>query len=184
MAIASITYKQLSDVVVSWIQTNCKNIASFSSIEAQFKSGYTSGKVRYAGNDASPSCYTINLTGNAVASVSADTVVTDMTNFLSSCGLTDLNKEIPASEFLDFVKNLIVFCSTKIVIVASQLVSSKYICYHTANTTYNTKYQIDTNDARKIIMANDVIQLLDNITNIVRQSIRNKTCQYSITMSA
>ena len=183
MAIASITYKQLSDMVVSWIQTNCKNISNFAGIEAQFKSGYTSGKVRYAGNDTSPSCYTINLTGNAVASVSASTVQTDMTNFLVSCGLTDLNKTIPASEFLDFVKNLIVFCSKKVVIVASQLVSSKYICYHTANTTYNTTYQLDTNDARKIILANDVLQLLDNITNIVRQSIRNKTCQYSITMS-
>lgn len=183
MAIASITYKQLSDVVVSWVQTNCKNIASFSSIEAQFKSGYTSGKIRYAGNDASPSCYTINLTGNAVASVASATVATDMTNFLSSCGLTDLNKQIPASEFLDFVKDLIVFCSTKVVMVASQLVTSKYICYHTANTTYNTKYQLDTNDAQKIMAANDILQLLDNITNIVRQSIRNKTCQYSITMS-
>jgi hypothetical protein len=107
-----------------------------------------------------------------------------MTTFLSSCGLTDLSKNIPASEFLDFIKDIVVFCSTKVVMVASQYSSKKYLCYDVANTTYNNKFQLDTSATQKIAEANDITQLLSNIVTLVRQSMRNKTCQYTVTMSA
>lgn len=185
MAIASVTYQQVVNTVVSWIQTNCANISNYAGIQSYFKTGYTSGKVTYAGSGtASLSCHTTTLKSNGVSSVSAATVTSDMTSFLSTCGLTDLSKTIPTSEFLDFIKDMVVFCSTKVVMVASQYSSTKYICYDITNTTYNDKMQLDTNSSMKIMEATDITQLLSNIITLVRQSMRNKTCQYTVTMSA
>ena len=184
MRIESVTYQQVVNTVVSWIQTNCSNVANYTNMEACFKTGYSSGKVRYAGNDTSPSCYTAAISSNGVASVASSTVSTDMSNFLSSRGLTDMSKTLPASEFLDFVKNMVVFCSTKVVMVASQYSSTKYICYDTSNTTYSNTFNFDTNDTKKIVEAKDIEEIFPVIITNVRQNMRNKTCQYTITMSA
>ncbi len=183
MTIAAITYQQVVDIVKNWIKANCVNIANFAGMDGHFKSGWTSGKIRFEGNDTSPSCYTVTLSGNAVSQVAASTVDTDMTNFLSSCGLTNLSQNIPASEFLDFIKNMVVFCSTKISLTASEYVSKTYIIYDTANTTYNDKYNIDTNDAKKMMLATDIIQIMNNIITLVRQNMRNKVVSYRVVMS-
>lgn len=183
MTIASVTYQSLVDVVKNWIKTNCSNISNYANIPTTFKAGYQS-KVRYAGNDTSPSSYTITISGNAVTSATTANVDSDMTAFLSSCGLTNLAQNIPASEFLDFIKDMVVFCSTKLVIVGSQLSTTKYLCYDTSNTTYNDKFALDTNQAYKMMEATDITTLLSNIITLTRQTIRNKTCQYTYTMSA
>lgn len=183
MTIAVMTYQQVVDIVKNWIKANCANIANFAGMDGHFKSGWTSGKIRFEGNNTSPSCYTATLSGNAVAQVAASTVDTDMTTFLTSCGLTNLSQNIPDSEFLDFIKDMVVFCSTKISLTASEYVSTTYIIYDTANTTYNDKYNIDTNDAKKILAATDVTQLMSNIITLVRQNMRNKVVSYNIVMS-
>lgn len=184
MTIATITYQQLVTVVTDWVKANCSNIANFAGIESYFKSGWTTGKQRYAGNDTSPSCYTVTISGNIVSQVAATTVDSDMTTFLATnCGLSNLSQNIPDSEFLDFIKDMVVFCSTKVVNVASQYSSTRYICYDTGNTSYTNPFLINTSDAKKMLLASDITELLGNIITLVRQNMRNKTCQYTITLS-
>lgn len=184
MTIGTITYQTLVDVIKTAIKSNCINIYNYAGIPASYKAGYTN-KVLYAGSGtASLSYYTCTIKSNDIKSVTSSTVDTDMTAFLSSCGLTNLAQNIPASEFLDFIKDMVVFCSTKLVMVGSQLSTAKYLCYDTSNTTYNNKFALDTNQAYKIMEATDITTLLSNIITLTRQTIRNKTCQYTYTMSA
>ena len=93
------------------------------------------------------------------------------------------NKAYDNRVFLDFIKNMVVFCSTKVSLTASEYVSTTYIIYDTANTTYNDKYNINTNDAKKMMLATDIIQIMNNIITLVRQNMRNKVVSYRVVMS-
>lgn len=185
MPIGSMTYQNIVDEVKKWIKANCTNITNYAGIPSVFKSGY-SLKTKFAGDDAGKalSYHTATLTGNAVPSVTASTVDTDMTNFLKTIGVTDASATIKPAEFLDFMEDMISFCSTKLAYSTSQFSTNKYLIYATANTSYiNTRTISDTNNY-KLSMAEDVNNLIDSFTTVVKQKIRNKPVTYSITFSA
>ena len=181
MPIGSMTYQNIVDTVKTWIKSNCSNITKFSEIPNVFKSGYTT-TVQYAGDATSPSKYTTKISGNAVSQVATTTVDTDMTNFLTSIGVTNTSKTIPASEFMDFVENMVSFCSTKLAYSISQYSTNKYLIYTTANTSYSSIRQINEDGAFKIITTEDINDILNSIINVTKQTIKNKPVTYTITM--
>ena len=186
MAIANMTFQKLAiDTVASWISTNCTNISNFAGIPAAFKAGYAPAATTYAGSgSAAVSKYTIKLTANAVPQVTSATVTSEMTSFLSARGITDLTKNIPQSEFLDFVKDMISFACTKCTWTTSQFNTNKYLIYWSGNTTFYNYYALTDTATTKVSAANDVIELSKSVIDIVRQNIRNKAVKYSITLSA
>ena len=185
MAIANMTFQKLAiDTVASWISTNCTNISNYAGIPAAFKSGY-SDVVTYAGTGtAAVSKHTATIAANAVPQVTSATVTSEMTSFLSARGITDLTKNIPQSEFLDFVKDMISFACTKCTWTTSQFNTNKYLIYWSGNTTFYNYYALTDTATTKVSAANDVVELSKSVIDIVRQNIRNKAVKYSITLSA
>ena len=86
--IPKITYQEIIDKVKTYAKTNCKNIANYNSIPAQYKAGFafTVG-TRYANFIGEGGNLTIK---NPVVSVNASTVDTDMDTFLNNLGLSKL----------------------------------------------------------------------------------------------
>lgn len=181
MIVGTVTYENIVNVVKNWVKTNCTNITNFAGIPAVFKSGYTT-TVQYAGDATSPSKYTTAISGNAVASVASSTVDTDMTNFLISVGVSNISSKIPDAEFLDFMKNMVVFCSTKISYVTSQYSTNKYLIYDTTHTTYNYNVEISDEAQKRLVYAQDVLDLLTSVITVTKQNMRNRSCIYKITM--
>lgn len=184
MTIASMTYNDLAiNTVANWINTNCTNITNFAGIPACFKSGY-SNKAQFAGSGASLCYRTITISGNAVPQVATSTVISEITSFMSARGIANLAATIPASEFLDFLKDMISFVCTKCTWTASQHDSHKYLVYWSGNGTFNNLFPLNDTQTKKLAIATDIVNLSENFINIVRENMRNKVIKYTYTFSA
>ena len=109
MSISNITYKELKDLVVTYIQNNCYNIndSKFSSLPGTFKTGYrVTAYSKSEGPGYTTHAYVSIVESTAIAKVT-NTVNTDLTNFLTAAGYTNLNLTIPVSEFIGFFNNII-----------------------------------------------------------------------------
>lgn len=181
MALGSLTYNDVINGVKTYLKSNCTNISNFGGMDACFKSGFvSSGQI--AGNATATTNYSVNIT-RAISQVSAGTVDTDMTNFLSSIGITNVNATLTAGVFFKFINDMISFISTKCVFTVSQYSSNRFLIYWTGNTTYANTYKIDSVAQEKISQANDIHQMLNAIFNIAKQNIRCVSVQYNISLT-
>lgn len=179
MAIGNITYNEIIDLMKNWIKTNATNIASYSSIPSQFKSGWSSSANISSNGPHYTSTYTVRIS-QYVSQVSAATVDTDMNNFLTSIGIASkLSQNIPTSEFLNFINDIISFCATKLGFAISQFNSNRYLIYNTKNTSYSSLITLSTNENVKIIEANDINILFNAMIDIIKQNIRCYPCTYT-----
>jgi len=183
MAIQNITYNEIVEAVKNYAKSNCMNIANFGAIPAAFKAGYSlSGNISSSG-DKYTSKYVVTIT-RAVSQVASSVVDTDMNNFLTRINVVNkLNNNIPASEFINFINDMVSFCSTKLCFATSQYHSGGYLIYYTANTSYSSAVSITTNNQLKLIEASDVNSILNMLFNVVKQNIRNVPCTYNIALS-
>ena len=183
MALQNITYNEIVETVKNYIKTNCMNIANFGAIPAAFKAGYTlSGNISSSG-DRYTSKYVVTIT-RAVTQVASSVVDTDMNNFLARINVANkLNNNVPASEFINFINDIVSFCSTKLCFATSQYNGNRYLIYYTANTSYSSIVSINTNESNKIVQANDVNSILNMLLNVIKQNIRNIPCTYNIALS-
>ena len=94
-----------------------------------------------------------------------------------------LNNNIPASEFINFINDIVSFCSTKLCFATSQYDGNRYLIYYTPNTSYSSIVSINTNESNKIVQANDVNSILNMLLNVIKQNIRNVPCTYNIALS-
>lgn len=180
MSIGNITYGTVVNLVKNWIKTNCVNITNFAGIPSVFKSGYTSSTVFAGAGTAAVATYIYNLTGNAISSVGVSTVDNDMNNFITTIGINDkLNQPIPASEFINFINDMVSFCSTKVCFTTSQFHNVGYTVYYPQNTAYSSVVTLPTNFDIKVIEATDAIKILNSLFGVIQQNIRNVTCRYS-----
>lgn len=182
MPLASITYNEVVTLVTNWIKANCTNIANYAGMPSCFKPGY-SVKTRFAGNDSVNANHTETIV-KSIAQVAAATVDSDMTSFLTSIRAnTRLNDQLLASEFINFVNDMITFCSTKCSFAVSQYSTSKYLVYTSENTVYMSPIDITTAEEFKIIAASDILSILNSLGNVIKQNLRTIACTYNITMS-
>lgn len=179
MALSAITYNTVVEHVKSWILANCMNFdTTIANLPACFKTGYS---VVTTITTNAKSTVTIS---KGVSQVASTTVATDMTNFLTTIQVNDkLNTNIVANEFLNFVEDIISFCSTKIGIAASQYSTTNYMVYLTGNTNYSSLKNITTTTAYRLIDDADITTLINFITSVVRQNIRPYVCTYSVTLA-
>lgn len=181
MALGTLTYNDIINGVKSYLKSNCKNISNFGGMDACFKNGFvTSGQI--AGNATATTNYRVNIT-RAISQVSSGTVDTDMTNFLSSIGVSNVNATLTADVFFNFINDMISFISTKCAFTVSQYSSNRFLIYWTGNTTYANTYKINSSAQEKISQSGDIHQMLNAIFNIAKQNIRCIPVQYNITLT-
>ena len=179
MAIGDITYNEIIVLIKNWIKSNAINISNFNAIPAQFKAGWSTGANISSNGPHYTSRYSVVIS-KAVNQVAATTVDNDMNAFLNSIGVASkINQNIPTSEFLNFINDIISFCSTKLGFAISQFNANRYLIYITENRSYNSLIQIKTNLNVKVIEANDINILFNAIINIIKQNIRCYPCKYN-----
>ena len=109
MGIQNITYRTLVNTVVNYIVNNAYNITDdrFNIVPNYFKSTYQN-KLVYSGQNGST--YTshayVSVSSNAVTKVS-NTVNTDLVNFLSNAGFTNLDSNMTVPQFISFFNNVV-----------------------------------------------------------------------------
>lgn len=172
--LANFTYTSMITVVANWINSNANNLSNFSSLPSAFKSGYSNTiniPKTQGGNDTyQPTCTITN--ANYFTQSTTATVTSQLQSFFTARGVTNLNANVPASEFLHFINNLVSFCSTKLIYTSSQFATGKYLIYQENNTTFNSTYQMTTNDANKLVEATDMMDMFNMLFNIISQSLR------------
>lgn len=181
MPLQAITYNDIIALLRNYITANCKNIDNnYNSLPSEFKSGYSkrinltsSGSIR---------TYCTESIIKSVPKVTIGTVNNDINNFLSTIHVTDkLNTNVVASEFIDFINNLVTFCATKLCFATSSYVSSRYLVYIASNTKYMNIKNIDNTEVLKQIANTEVNDILISIIDVVNQLIRPYTCTYRTT---
>jgi hypothetical protein len=180
----NVTYSELVERIKSGIKTKCHNIADYANISNVFKTGFTGTYTIPGGNDYATCYCTYAISGNPISQVAASTVDTDMTNFISNIGLTQrINNNVVAGEFINFINDMVSFCSTKLAFSVSQYAPSTRYLIYTGNTSYPSLVNITSENLDKIIVTNDSNEFSNAIINITKNTIRTIPCTYSITYS-
>jgi len=183
--LGTFTYNSMITVVANWINTNANNLANFSSLPAAFKAGYSYTinipKTQGGNETYQPRCIVSN--ANYFTQTNTSTVISQMQSFFQARGVSNLNSNVPASEFLHFINNLVSFCSTKLVYTVSQFNTGRYLIYQNNNTTFNSTYQMTTNEANKLIEATDMMNMFDMLFNIISQNLRCVPIKHNFTFS-
>lgn len=173
------TFQELVNETKNYIKANCMNIANYAAIATQLKSGYklteriggqyTAGSVNYY--------YTnIDIVENMVSQVSAGTVDTDMTNYLTSIGRTNLSAIIPETEVLQFIEELMVFAYNHCWFITSQYTPNSILIYGS-----NTSVAPLPKTYFNLIRASDMLQLINNFTTNIKVVARHLTAKYRYT---
>lgn len=166
MSIGNVTYKSLKDLVVTYIVDNSYNINStkFNSLPNYFKSGYSKTVYTAPNGSGYTSHIYISITDNIVSLVS-NTVDSNITTFLANAGYTNLNANIPTSQFIGYFNNLISFCSRYLRFSTSQFTSTAYLIYGDTGST--ASYTGEADDLIRAKSMNDILNILQNRLNIV-----------------
>ncbi len=189
MPIGNITYNTIVNLVKNYAKTNCQNVDNkYNSLPAEFKSGY-SNKVIISNNGkkAGVNGYCTHTITKSIAKVTGATIDTDMTNFLKTIKVdTKLNTNIPPREFINFINDMVSFCSTKFCFTVSQFNTNKYLVYYTGNTTYPSIKILDADIDLyfRLDTAQDVNDIINSLMNVIKHTFRIQPCRYSVTLSA
>lgn len=179
--LANITYRTIVDWVKTYIKSNCVNITNYSGINNSFKKGYTKTYTLDGGNEDASCYYTYTLSSNGVVQATSTDVDNDMNNYLKSIGADILlDTRVNDSEFLDFINNMVIFVCTKMTFRVSQLAQSTiYLVYDKDNTKYSNIESVEKGHMFKIIEADDVLEIFNNLFSIIKSNIRTKACIYT-----
>lgn len=174
--INGITYRDLKDIVVNWIITNCSNITDYDGMHDCVKNGMTFKIGEHKGNSYKEVVtYTIQSPLNGPTSIT--TVNNDMDLFYSSIGSPD--GEIPENKFYEYINDLVLFCCTKLGFITSQYANGvnntvnptdnvKYLIYFQENNDFSNKIYIDSSSLNSyIIKAKDANMLWKNIIDML-----------------
>lgn len=162
MGIQNITYRTLVNTVVNYIVNNAYNISAdrFNIVPDYFKSTYQN-KLVYSGKNGST--YTshayVSVSSNAVTKVS-NTVNTDLVNFLSNSGFTNLDSNMTVPQFISFFNNVVSFCSRYLRYATSQFTQTSYLIY--GDTGNSATYTGESDDLIRAKSMNDVMNVLQN----------------------
>lgn len=182
MPIKSITYNTVTESIKNWIKTNSINIANWNSIPTCFKQGY-SNTYQIAGNETINS----NCTATIVKYITQSTtnaVDTDFNTFLTYLNIkNNLNSQLPGSEFINFINNIINFCSIKLCFVVSQFSENSYLIYNQNANLQNIFIQQNTYNSTKKISNEDMLKMLNCLENDIKKNIRTISCTYTFTLS-
>lgn len=178
-------YSDIVNAIKTYIKTNCVNISNYNGIETAYKSGFTGTSTIPGGNGAATCYCTYTIAANPVSQVASSVVDTDMTNFIAQIQLTSkLDTNIASSEFINFINDMVSFCSSKMVYATSQYAATKQILiYSTSNTSYSSVAAITTEDANKMMVSGDINSIINAIVNITKQTIRCIPCRYTFSYS-
>lgn len=179
--IPKITYQEIIDKVKTYAKTNCKNIANFNSIPAQYKAGFafTVG-TRNANFIGEGGYLAIN---NPVVSVNASTVDTDMDTFLNNLGLSGALLEYPIDDlnFNNFLLDMLIFLSTRTCFAVSRpnngASSDRILVYDTSNAfdysqTKPIKPSPEGSEQTYTYNSSDLQDILNKLITNLMKSIR------------
>ena len=179
MTIQNITYKTLVDIVVSYIKTNCVNISNYDIIHNSMKNGFSTGANISSSGGGYTSSYNCKIS-KIVNAVDASVVDTDMQNFLSHIEMGNkLNLNITEGDFLNFINDLVSFCSTKMGFATGQFTVEKYLIYNTESNDYMSTVVIGKDTAKQIIKAKNANDIINMLFNVMKQTLRNIPCIYT-----
>lgn len=184
MPIANITYGTIVNQVKDWIKSNCTNITNYNGINSVFKSGWSKSDSTVNAPGYKGTC-SIKIT-KYIPQATATNVDNDMTSFCNTYKITSqLNNNIAEDEFYHFIQNMISFICTKCVMTCSQFAQgTTYLIYDKDNTTFNTTFNITSDEQQRLIYAVDVTSLMTTMIDVINNNIRCEPCTYSWTLSA
>ena len=182
-----ITYKDLTDYVLTLIKTKCSNIDAFASnVPSTLKNGGTwtiatktsnkrnggDGSEANGNKPAMPITYasvTVTATGTVndavLSTVSNETVKSQLDSFLTSRGIATKSEEVVSFKgIMNFYNNISSFLATKLVYVTNSFNAGTFIFYNSSASSYPST-NIGHND---INFSNDEIKTsLDDIINAI-----------------
>ena len=193
MSLENITYQSVVDTVKTWIKSNCSNIANYSGMSNAVKNGYSYTIGSSSSGEAYSETASCSLTSSITGAVAESVVDTDMTNFLTTIGVTSLlSQYINPTQFYKFINDMCCFCCTKLAFVTSQTgnantSSVKYLIYWSANTNYNYDINIvSSSDTGYLLNASDVNEFWQNIVDMmvrINGNIRVLPVKYNYSLS-
>ena len=182
MSLSPITYKTLVDIVKDYILTNCHNFSKYDSMESCFKPGYhfTIVVPHHGGKTYTP--YSATYISQSISRYSDSTLTEDLNNFLTSIKVIDkLNENIKDSDFINFVCNMVSFCSTKCCFTTSQYSNNKLLVYQ-PNSSYSEINPITQASLIRQVYVNDAILLMKTAINVSSQNFRCVPCTYNYSL--
>ena len=182
--IQSITYETIVNQIKNYMKNNCINITNYAGINAAFKSGYSS-KITISGGNSAATCYcTITSSGNLVQQATTSDVDTDMTNFCNTIGLTPyLTQSVKDTEFVKFMNDMLMFCTTKLAFSTSVYNSNRYLIYNKGQTSYGTTYTINEGSNNKTVETTDATTAINSLLNGVNNMVRDLPVIYNLNYS-
>lgn len=175
------TYANLNSYLISWMQSNCQNISNFSSIDAAFKSGWSTGynypAVSYpTGHSGGTNYYSAYTYSNYITQISGDIVSNEFTPYitqqLSNIGL-NVNDLCTINGIQAYYNFLINFTTSHIFYYLSPFRPNlTYMVYKSNNVSGAV------NLPSIIIERSDVWTLLNNLVECIKKTTQTSLIQY------
>lgn len=182
MISGNITYKNITDKILAFINNNCQNVGSkYDSMDACFKS-YDTGFFQIPGSvNAQIRFY---LTKNKVERKETSNVNSDFENFLKNIGVYNkLNQQILDGELYHLINNMVGFCIENLKFSISQYSSKKYLIYTGGVISLPTSlYPLIGNEKTDRIDAKDVNDIFTIIMDKLHNKIRVIPVEYTVSL--
>lgn len=119
------TYNDILNQVKTWITSNCRNITDFAGLSNHYKTGTVINISNITSNHNHGTASHKLTVNNGVVQKTATDVENDLNTFFTNLGLPSSKRNYPIddSNFYNFLYNISLFCSYKICLASSQIVS-------------------------------------------------------------
>lgn len=119
------TYNDILNQVKTWITTNCRNISDYAGLSNHYKTGTVINISNITSNHNHGTTSHKLTVNNGVAQQTATNVENDLNAFFTNLGLPASTRDYPIDDanFYNFMHDIAVFCSYKVCLASSQIVS-------------------------------------------------------------
>lgn len=191
-----ITYKDLTDLVLSTIKSRCANIGNTNSISSWLKPGASTTKYSSvttqgttdgmpAGNPGfKPSTVstsaTFSISSTPVSSVSEEIITYQFNAFMADRGLANrANTAMTLRGILNFIANAAAFIKTKVIVVGNDYTKDTAVIYAPDNTNFpsvSTDLSSTSQDQFMLTNLDEMINALNNVQGYYQ-------CYYNFSVS-
>lgn len=179
-----ITYGYLIDEVLTKIKAMCQNISGsgkWANVPAQLKKGYTQSWAVPNGR----ANVTFTLNNAAFQEVAESTISTQLTEFLSSRGIaTKTDKQVNAKGVFNFYSNIGSFLAARVVLVTSDLTTTKCVMYNSQSVTYPATNIADAANLTDAELTTAFTELCSKINNVQKGFIARYDVAYNCSSSS
>lgn len=167
----NLTYRTVSDVALNYLKSICLNITNYGAVPVQFKAWYSWTQTNARAK------YYWSIGDRGVSICSASQLEQSYNSWMTSKGVV-LDAQVTSNGLFNYFVALALWTSTHIVIVQSQLNSSRIICYlRTGNPPSNPI--INEGD---LAYAEDMESMIKTVCSLIHNNMKDYFIRYNTSM--